>query len=500
MKKYAIYLRKSRADLELEKIEKMETLEKHRQILQELAKKQGLDVVDIYEEIVSGESIEARPQMQKLLEAVWQKKYSGVLVVEVERLARGNTKDQGEVSEAFKYSNTLIITPMKTYDPNNEFDEEYFEFGLFMSRREYKTIRRRMMAGKIESVKSGNYIGTHAPFGYDKVKLGKKDLTLVPNEQAKVVRMIYHWYVDDKMGIAEITRTLETMGIPTKNGNAHWNVSVVVDILHNPLYIGKIAWGKKKGGKELIDGELVYKTRRKKDYQLYDGKHEAIISKDLYDEAQKLHQHTHASVNVDKKLRNPFASLLKCEKCGGNLVLWVDNGTASSRITHRERKGCDVKTINYNRFVSAFCEGMSAAIQDFEVKIENEPIEIETNTIDILEKELETCNKIKEALMDYLEKKIYTPNEYIERKEKVVAKIRNIEMQLEAEQQKQKAIDYEEIVSTYRKALETFKDETVSAKVKNDYLKGIIDRIELGIEDYGRGKGGKPILNIFFKK
>ena len=41
----------------------------------------------------------------------------------------GNTRDQGIVAEAFKYSDTKIITPSKTYDPNNEFDEEYFEFG-----------------------------------------------------------------------------------------------------------------------------------------------------------------------------------------------------------------------------------------------------------------------------------------------------------------------------------------------------------------------------------
>lgn len=56
----------------------------------------------------------------------------GVLVVEVERLARGDTSDQGRVAKTFKFSDTLIITPSKTYDPNNEYDEEYFEFGLFM--------------------------------------------------------------------------------------------------------------------------------------------------------------------------------------------------------------------------------------------------------------------------------------------------------------------------------------------------------------------------------
>lgn len=62
--------------------------------------------------------------------------WDGVLVVEIERLARGDTEDQGAVAKAFQYSGTKIVTPLKTYDPGDEFDEEYFEFGLYMSRRE----------------------------------------------------------------------------------------------------------------------------------------------------------------------------------------------------------------------------------------------------------------------------------------------------------------------------------------------------------------------------
>lgn len=70
-----------------------------------------------YKEIVSGESIAARPQMQKLLNDVTEGMYDGVLVMEIERLARGNTIDQGIVAQAFKDSNTKIITPIKVYDP-----------------------------------------------------------------------------------------------------------------------------------------------------------------------------------------------------------------------------------------------------------------------------------------------------------------------------------------------------------------------------------------------
>ena len=98
--------------------------------------------------------------------------WDGVLVVEVERLARGDTIDQGTVSRAFQYSDTKIITPSKTYDPDNEFDEEYFEFGLFMSRREYKTIKRRLNAGRIcFCERRANTVATKPPYGYERVKL-----------------------------------------------------------------------------------------------------------------------------------------------------------------------------------------------------------------------------------------------------------------------------------------------------------------------------------------
>ena len=142
---YAMYLRKSRKDMELEAMGEGETLARHHARLLNLAAKHDIhpDQIVVYKELVSGDSISERPEMQRLLTDVYKKKYKAVLVVEVERLARGNTRDQGEVADAFTFSGTHIITPSKVYDPNNEFDEEYFEFGLFMSRREYKVIKRR---------------------------------------------------------------------------------------------------------------------------------------------------------------------------------------------------------------------------------------------------------------------------------------------------------------------------------------------------------------------
>ena len=151
---YLIYLRKSRNDAQLEAMG-VDDLERHEKTLLALAKSMNLQIGAIYREGVSGDSIAARPEMQRTLKEVEAGLWKGVLVMEVERLARGDTVDQGIVQRTFQYSETLIVTPAKIYDPNNEFDEEYFEFGLFMSRREYKTIRRRMRAGVTAAVREG---------------------------------------------------------------------------------------------------------------------------------------------------------------------------------------------------------------------------------------------------------------------------------------------------------------------------------------------------------
>lgn len=192
---YCLYLRKSRADAEAEARGEGETLVRHERTLLELAKKRGLVITEIYREIVSGDTIAARPVMQQLLQEVGQGRRKGVLVMEVERLARGDTIDQGIVAQTFKFSGTKIITPIKVYDPSNEYDEEYFEFGLFMSRREYKTINRRLQRGRSASVKEGKFVSGIPPYGYKRVHVqdGKGFTLAVVPEEADVVKLIYSW-------------------------------------------------------------------------------------------------------------------------------------------------------------------------------------------------------------------------------------------------------------------------------------------------------------------
>ncbi|MEG2848325.1 MAG: recombinase family protein, partial [Bacilli bacterium] len=93
--KTCIYLRKSRADIEAEQNGEFETLTRHKTTLLKVAKDRNLDVVEIKEELVSGEYIEHRPKMIELLKEVENNKYDAVLVMDVDRLGRGNMQDQG---------------------------------------------------------------------------------------------------------------------------------------------------------------------------------------------------------------------------------------------------------------------------------------------------------------------------------------------------------------------------------------------------------------------
>lgn len=303
---YSLYLRKSRADLEAEERGEGETLARHEKMLIELARRYGFSIGKIYREIVSGESIEARPVVQELLKDVESGRWKGVLVVEVERLARGDTMDQGRVAKSFKFSNTKIITPIKIYDPNDEFDEEYFEFGLFMSRREYKTINRRLQRGRVSSVKEGKYVGSVAPFGYDRVKLVKdKGYTLAKNDEAPVVEKMFQIYAYNEIAINEVVRRLNSSGYKPRKAK-EWTISAVKDILSNPIYIGKIRWDSRKTVKEYKNGKIVNTRPRNENYTLCDGLHEPIIDMETWNIVQeKRSKHTPAVIH-NKVVQNPL--------------------------------------------------------------------------------------------------------------------------------------------------------------------------------------------------
>lgn len=317
---YDAYLRKSRADMELEKLKKFDTLKQHEKFLKDRANQLGIKIRKIYREVVSGESIQERPEMQEVLKNVETGNIDGILVVEVERLTRGDAKDQGTVTQAFKYSNTKIITLNKIYDPNSDEDEEYFEFGLFMSRREYKTINRRMQRARIANVLDGKYCASEPPFGYKKVRVKYgKGYTLEPvSEEAEIVKEMYQKRADG-MGYDIICNWLNTLDFKPKKSDV-WTPATIKGMLSNPIYIGKIRWNSNKQKKILINGQIIKKRKKgnNEDLILVEGLHPAIISNELFDIVQRIKPNK-ASTKHNTELQNPLATLVKCADCGRSM-------------------------------------------------------------------------------------------------------------------------------------------------------------------------------------
>lgn len=507
---YGMYLRKSRADLELEAMGEGETLARHQHMLENLAAKHDIhpDQITIYKELVSGDSIDERPEMQRLLSDVYSKKYKGVLVVEVERLARGNTKDQGEVADAFQVSSTQIITPAKVYDPNNEFDQEYFEFGLFMSRREYKTIKRRLEAGKKSSVEEGNYILPQSVYGYEIVRLSKKDRTLkIKPEEAKIVHMIFDWHTEERRSTGWIARQLTLMGIPTTKGKPEWNRGTIRDMLANPTYIGKVWWGKRQTVKEYNEdlGKLVKKIKEDGTPNIYEGKHEGIISEEQYKKAQYITlSMKNPSAKVSTELVNPLAGIMECNVCGRKMIAMRFNDGRKTRISHARDTICTKKSLPMDEVIDAFVDALKAYIADFEMKMEaddnKEDLAKHQAMLDTMEAELAKMERKRKKLFADYEDETYTRDEFIERKQHYNQIIDGLKKQIqEAQDAFPEPVDYSEQIVNLHAMIDCVKDPDISAKKKNDFLKQYVDRITYDAIDYGQGKGGKAVLDVFLK-
>lgn len=321
---YDVYLRKSRADNELEKIKKFDTLQQHEKFLKERAKQLGIKIRKTYREVVSGELIQERPQIQEMLSDIETGSVDGVLVVEVERLTRGDSKDQGIILQTFKYSNTKIITLNKIYDPNRDEDEEYFEFGLFMSHREYKTINRRMQRARIANVLDGKYCGSSYPYGYRRVKIKYgKGFTLEPDpETAPIVKKMFEMKAKGKTNYT-ICAWLNSQNIPPRRTDI-WVPASLKNIFNNPVYVGKIRWNNSKTIRTMKDGKIIIKRSQKNnnsnDLILVEGLHPAIIDEETFNLIQKQQPIKKNSSNHQSELKNPLATLIRCTDCGRIMI------------------------------------------------------------------------------------------------------------------------------------------------------------------------------------
>ena len=517
----AIYLRKSRADKDAEARGEGETLARHEEILTALANKMNLTVGAIYKELVSGETIAARPKMQQLLIEVMQGKWDSVMVMEIERLARGDTKDQGTVAEAFKFSGTKIITPTKTYDPNNEFDEEYFEFNLFMSRREYKTINRRIQTGRIAAFKDGWYIAGTAPYGYEKVKhKGDKGYTLeIIEEQARIVRMIFQLYTSGEtladgahqsFGSYQIRDRLNSLHIPSRTGAA-WSASSIMDIIQNPVYIGYQRWSWRKIQKTIVDGNIVESRRKDEDCLKVRGRFEPIITEDIYNMAQKIRKNKPTiHLGSQNSLLNPLSGLIYCAKCHCLMTRQLSNTKANYAILRCPNNKCNNISSPLYLIEKKVIDGLTQWISEYELNWPEMQDNNDAEKITILEDNIKnlTANLEKAQLQssntfDLLEQGIYDLNTFRERRKILENKTSSLKAELSHMQQELEVIQSreaakKEFIPTIRKITEAYWN-TEDIEIRNSMLKEVLDHVDYSkVERTKKGQRNSSNFSLYF--
>ena len=494
MDRYAIYLRKSRADAEAEKLGEGETLARHKKILTELAARKGLYVEKIYQEIVSGETIEAREQIQELIKDCYAGKYRGIIVVEVTRLSRGSQGDAQIIMDCLKYANRnsgiLVVTPTKVYDvAHNHDDEEYMEFELFMSRREYKMIKKRMDRGRKQAVVEGNYMGSYRPYGYDILKT-KTSRTLIENEdEAPIVRQIFEWTVKKNLTPGTIARKLTSMGIPTYQGDSEWSTATIKTILCNPTYTGKVRWNDRMQVKTMVNGELVTSRPRSnhtEHYMLYDGKHNGLVDEETFKDASSRFYSDKTKANF--KLQNPLAGLLFCKNCKKAIVYQpYKKRPVAPRYLHGQSQLCKVKSVVAEDVLNAVIHALKTYLEDFEMKVDNLP-DVDENTIvsqmEAMQAEIRKIEKKLAKLFDAWEDGTISDNEFVSRKAVNNNKIESIKQQItELEDSIPEKEDYQERIIMLSDAIDALENQNLDAEVKNHFLKAIIDRIEFSREN-----------------
>lgn len=486
---YCIYLRKSREDREIEKYENIDTLDRHRKTLLKFAEDHNLSIGHIYEEVVSGETIEEREVMQNVLRDVENRMWKGVLVMEVERLARGDTSDQGVVARVFKYSSTKIVTLTKTYDPNNEFDEEYFEFGLYMSRREYKTINRRLQRGRIASVNDGKYVGNIPPLGYKIIKLDNtKGFSLEPDlEEVDTVKLIFNLYAYQDLSTDKIANKLDTIGIKPRKSE-YWSSSTIKDILNNPVYIGKIRWNARPQQISTKDGKRIKSRPRNPNVLIIDGLHQAIIDEETWNIVQSKRNLNTPPVPHNNVVKSALAGLVYCAKCGKPMQRrpYTLKQKEPTLICNKPR--CDNVSSKLYIVEDKIIQALRIWLENYKIDYE-ELISKNKSIVGITTKD--QLNQLKNRLIkeqsklnkiyDYLEDGTYDRQEFTDRLSAAKSKIKELEdkiepLQIKVKQEEKVANEKTLVIPKIENVLDIY-DRLESNEEKNKLLKSIIEKV-----------------------
>ena len=271
----------------------------------------------------SGKSIEGRVSFNQMMEDIKSGKdgVSYVLVFKLSRFGR-NAADVLATLQVMQDFGVNLICVEDGIDSSKDAGKLTISVLSAVAEIERENIRVQTMEGRMQKAREGKWNGGFAPYGYSLID-GKLE---VNEEEAVAIRMIFDQYVNTDLGANGIAKYLENHGIhkiARQNGkNPLFDAALIRRIIQNPVYSGKISYGRRRT--EKVHGTRnEYRQVKKDDYLLVDGLHEALVSEEVWEQAQvkvAAQAKKYEKVNRDKREKiHLLSGILKCPVCGAGM-------------------------------------------------------------------------------------------------------------------------------------------------------------------------------------
>lgn len=502
------------------------SLDGQKNSLKRFADREEMTVVDIYEDAgKSGKSIEGRPAFKKMLSDIENGlQIDYILVYKLSRFGR-NAADILNSLEFIQSYGINLICIEEGIDSSQASGKLLISVLSAVAEIERENIIEQTMNGRKEKARQGGWNGGFAPYGY---YLKDKNL-FIQEEEAETIRIIYDKFANTEMGYGGVAQYLNLQGIKKiqrQNGKLNeWSGSFVRQILDNPVYCGKIAFGRR--AKEKVKGtKNQYRQAWQEEYILADGQHEAIISVELWNKVREKRIETGIKQpsRIGKERSHLLTGLLRCPACGGpmytNKHAWTNkDGTykevyyyVCSRNRNVRGKSCTYKAMLKKTeieplVIEAIKELVSNEIFAKEVK-SRIGTQIDTTTIDREIKNYES--KLREVDLNKarLENEIDTLPEdtrYRERKlhdmtirlDGLYDIIVELEEKIEDAKLKRRSVEMNAITldNVYRLMINF---EKMYDRINDEERKALVSSLIKEIQIYPRDEAEVPLKSIFF--
>lgn len=297
------------------------SLEGQKNGLKRFADREEMEIVGIYEDAgKSGKSIEGRPAFKKMLSDIKNGlEIDYILVYKLSRFGRNAADILNSLEFVQSYGINLICIE-EGIDSSQTSGKLLISVLSAVAEIERENIIEQTMNGRREKARQGGWNGGFAPYGY----YLKDNQLLIEETEAEAIRIIFDKFANSDIGLGGVAKYLNLQGIkkiPRQNGTLEtWSSHFIRLILDNPVYCGKIAYGRRT--REKVKGtKNEYKQVHAEDYILEDGQHEGIISEELW---QKVHAKRMATgikqpSKIGKDRSHLLTGILKCPLCGSSM-------------------------------------------------------------------------------------------------------------------------------------------------------------------------------------